>query len=281
MVERLKLAVAKARQKRAQIVPARVPEQIHVGDGPPPVDPVARTNGLWESLEQVSLDPAHLERKRVIAYTKKDSAHVAFDVLRTRLLRVFGKNEWVRLGVTSPAKGCGKTFVATNLAMSLSRQADSRTVLVDLDLRSPTVSDVLGVEQTEPIRWFLSGDVPAETFLRRVGSNLALALNGTKIADAAETLLSARTAETLASLQAQLSPNVMIYDLPPMLACDDVLGLLPQLDCVLLVVGAGTVRPQEVKECERLLADQTPLLGVLLNRAEDANMTRYGEYDRT
>ena len=56
---------------------------------------------------------------------------------------------------------------------------------------------------------------------------------------------------------------------------DDVIGFLPQLDCVLLVVGGGVTKASEVTECERLLADQTHLLGVLLNKAEGVTPSQF------
>ena len=64
-----------------------------------------------------------------------------------------------------------------------------------------------------------------------------------------------------------------------MLAGDDVTGFLPNLDCVLLVIGGGLTKPSEVTECERILEDNhCPLLGVVLNRGEGVNIRRYA-YD--
>lgn len=298
MVERLKIAVAKARAQRARVAAGAgadggVPADVYglpqsVSPGSPPAEdaacaaggtgltPPATVDAAWTALEPVELDPAHLERNRIITHDRTDPAHAAFDVLRTRILRVFKKHGWTRLGITSPSKSCGKTFVASNLAFSLARHAECRTVLLDLDLRLPSLSKVLGVGQIEPIDWFLSGDVEPERFLHRSGENLALGLSAKKTPNPAETLLAPTAAEALARMHARLAPDIVIYDLPPMLAADDVLGFLPQLDCVLLVVGGGKTRPDEVTECERLLADQTHLLGVLMNKAEDAATSRYG-----
>ncbi len=298
MVERLKVAVAKARANRARVsagaTPPAEPDTFKheiSGIEPAPDTAVeavlsetiatrgeapASVEAAWEAMEPAELDPKHLERNRIITHARNDPAHAAFDVLRTRILRVFQKHGWSRLGITSPSKSCGKTFVASNLALSMARHADSRTILMDMDLRLPTLSKVLGVEQLEPIDWFLSGGVEPEQYLRRAEPNLALGLSAKKILNPAETLLSPQASSALERMHAKLVPNIVIHDLPPMLAADDVLGFLPQLDCVLLVVGAGTTRPDEITECERLLADQTHLLGVLLNKAEDANTSRYG-----
>lgn len=282
MVERLKVAIAKARAAREKAAGTRETSGALGESGASAAspdasqgDPEGSLAAGWRDLEPIELDPRHLERHRVITHARRDPAHVAFDVLRTRLLRTFQKHGWTRLGITSPDKSCGKTFIATNLALSLSRQPDIRAVLMDLDLRSPSVAKVLGIRHPEPVRWFLQGDVPMTKYLRRIGGNLAVGLNSERVRDAAELLLAPRTAIALDTVRQTLSPDVVIYDLPPMLSADDVLGFLPQLDCVLLVVGGGRTRPEQVTECERLLADQVNLLGVLLNRAEGASSARY------
>ena len=300
MVEALKQAVQKARAMRAQAgaahphpqagAPAAAPAPAPVSfDQPvqqashPLTGPAAAAPGpepdldaAWQGLEQIRLSASHLEKQRLIAHARTDPAHAAFDVLRTKLLGVFAKKGWTRLGITSPTKGCGKTFTAANLALSLSRQADCRTLLVDMDLRSPGLAKALGVAEAMPLAWMLNGEADPQDFLLRQGNNLALAVNSEKVRDAAETVQAGSTARALAETQDLLKPDVVIYDLPPMLVCDDVMGFLPQLDCVLLIVGGGTTRAADVTECERLLADQTPILGVLLNNAEGVSSKQYG-----
>ncbi|MEM8698159.1 MAG: CpsD/CapB family tyrosine-protein kinase, partial [Pseudomonadota bacterium] len=235
-----------------------------------------RVDASWEALEEIEFDPEHLERNRVISHAKNEPAYVAFEVLRTRILRVFRKHGWTRLGITSATKSCGKTFASTNLALSMSRQQNSRTILFDMDLRVPNVSRVLGIKRPEPARWFLNGDISADKFLRRSGHNLALGLNAERVRDSAELILDPCVPKALNEMYETYQPDVVIYDLPPMLACDDVIGFVPQVDCVLLVVGGGHTKSSEVSECERLLSEQTHLLGVLLNKAEDPDPSKYG-----
>lgn len=294
MVERLKNAVEKARaqrQSQAEDV-VETPEQIVERTFSPSravagtplvrrpqayqlVDPKQeateaqmRRDAAWQALGVLDLDAMHLEKNRLMLSSQNDHASMAFDTLRTRIRRAFQKHGWTRLGITSPTKGCGKTFVAANLALSFARQIDCRTLLMDMDLRIPNMASVLGVEDPEPITWFLSGDVPSEEHFCRIGSNLALGLNAKPALNAAEVVQAASTTQTLETTLDRYAPDMVIYDLPPMLSCDDVLAFLGHLDCVLLVVGGGQTLPAEVSECERLLTDQTHLLGVLLNRGE-------------
>ncbi len=237
-----------------------------------PVDPDA----IWGRIESVSLDPRHLARRRVIGGDRHDPAHVAFDVLRTRLLQALKARGWSRVAVTSPSQGCGKTFVAANLALSLSRQASCRTVLMDMDLRLPRLAAVLGIEDPGSMHGFLTGAAPAERYLRRIRPNLAAGLNAHPVSDAAEVMQEPRTAAVLEAMQIALRPDVVLYDLPPALAYDDVIAFMPQVDGVLLVAGGGITQAADIRKCERLFADQVPLLGVILNRAEDARTRPYG-----
>ena len=318
MVERLKIAVEKARAQRARAgqmphesllrpAPAAELEPLLLGSAefprqepqaPPPLpleaeltqaplpeaelaapaDQDLRRAAAWNALEPIELSPRHLERSRIISHAKTDPAHIAFDVLRTRMLSALARKGWTRVGITSPNASCGKTFVAANLAISLARQPQSRAVLFDMDMRQPSLARVLGVKKQEALRWFLNGEIPASKFLHRVGANLALGLNSKRMRDAGELIQAPATAHALATMQAQLQPDVILYDLPPMLAGDDVMGFLPNLDCVLMVIGGGLSKPAEVTECERMLEDHCPLLGVLLNMDEGASIERYA-YD--
>lgn len=320
MVERLKIAIDKARAQRGGLhatapgSPQGAAGSPEVAPPPPPpppqpepapesrpnmglrTTPLTRTvpepkavrrpprtprrigadaDRLWSELEPLELDSKHLTDNRIITFDKTDPTYIAFDVLRTRIMRVFQKHGWTRLGITSPTKGCGKTFVAANLGLSMARSAVHRTILMDMDLRLPSMARTLGVRRPEKIRWFLDGGVPPEKYLRLVGENLAIGLNRERVRDSAEVILDPTTSEVLEDMQVSMKPDIMIYDLPPVLSCDDVIGFLPQLDSVLLVVSGDQSKPEDVTECERLLAE-TNILGVLLNKAEDVESIKYG-----
>ncbi|MEO1493039.1 MAG: CpsD/CapB family tyrosine-protein kinase [Pseudomonadota bacterium] len=280
MIETLKVAVEKARVERAGSEPVgfRSHSGFHEANPSAPwhQDILKSPNQIahqrtmaWQALEKMELDPLTLRRNRIVAHARKDPAHAAFDVLRTQVVRAFDQHGWSQLGITSPTGSCGTTFVAANLALSLARQPECNTLLIDFDLKSPALSSVLGIRGAPPVSEYLSGDLAPGHALLRVGDNLALGLNSEPLDDSSETLQSKATRSALQAVQAQLSPDITIYDLPPLLHRDDVLGFAPQLDAVLLVIGGGRTTPSEVAECERLLADQVPILGMLLNQAED------------
>jgi MinD-like ATPase involved in chromosome partitioning or flagellar assembly len=77
--------------------------------------------------------------------------------------------------------------------------------------------------------------------------------------------------KAIRDLKQRFNPDVLICDLPPMLASDDVAAFLPNVDCVILVVEAEADTLGQVDACERELAAQTNVLGVVLNKCRQQN----------
>jgi Mrp family chromosome partitioning ATPase len=228
----------------------------------------------WSSLATISLDPAVVARHGLFPQAADHPVTAQFDILRTNMLQAMSEREWVRIAVTSPTHGCGKSLVAANLALAMARLPSVRTVLVDLELRGPELAHMFGAD-VGPLGEMLSGEQPIESHVRRLGDNLALALNNTAIRGAAESLLSPETAETLAVLEQTLQPNVMIFDMPPALGSDDVLSILPLVDAVLLVADGTRTTADDIRACSQLIEGRSSLLGVVLNRASDLGQGRY------
>lgn len=231
---------------------------------------------VWESLATVRLSPEHLLGNGLFPMTSDDPAAAAFDHLRSRLLHGLAQKGWRRVAVSSPTHGCGKSFVACNLALSLARRADSRTVLIDLDLRRPRLAGILGIDDAPPLMDYLSGEQPLEAIFRRFGSTLAFGLNGTPVPMAAEVLHSPETVMALSAVSELLDPEVVLIDLPPVLAGDDILAVAGLVDAVLLVTDGSRTSPEEIRATERVLEGRIPLLGVVLNRAEEPAARQYG-----
>jgi Mrp family chromosome partitioning ATPase len=205
-----------------------------------------------------------------------DVSH-AFDLLRTRLRQTIKQHGWVNVGVASPTAGCGTTFTAANLAASLARVPSSRTVLMDFNMRNPSLAKMLDMDasQTGDLRDFLAGDVAISDYVLRASDTLAVGLADSEQSDAAEIMQDPATAASLAEMRAALRPDIVIYDLPPLLSFDDTSAFLPQLDGVLLVSDGTQTMAKHIAECERVLGGQVPLLGVILNRARASSIERF------
>ena len=232
---------------------------------------------VWNSLPTATIAPGHIELNRIVTPNRSDPAHGAFDLMRTRVLHEMRQHGWTSVAVTSATPGAGKSVVAMNLAFSLANCDDCRTALLDLDLRCPRIADNLGIGSAPPIESFLTGDIETEEAFRRFRPNLAIAPNGRPVPFAAELLQSSTTGKTFREMKRKLMPDVIICDLPPMLANDDLIAFLPNVDCAILIVEAGQNTPDQVDMCERELSLQTNVLGVVLNKCRyDCDVTAYG-----
>ncbi|ANY82259.1 chromosome partitioning protein (plasmid) [Microvirga ossetica] len=223
-------------------------------------------NLTWMRLRQMKVDESRAADERIVTITRTNPAHFPFDILRTKMLRIMRENKWTSVAITSPTVGCGKTVVGLNLAFSFASLLDCRTVLVDLDLRQPKVADVLGMGQLSSIEDFLVRDAPIECVFARFGENLAIGANRGYIAHAAELLHGPGIRRRMTEMKEQLRPDLILFDLPPMLATDDVLAFLPNVDCAILVAAAEVSTISEIDVCEHTLREETNLLGVVLNK---------------
>jgi protein-tyrosine kinase len=279
-MERIKLAIEKARSDQAELTKSPIPTLHEVKDAAAKVFNTGRTvsTEAGEASERtvaqytrtpvVSLDEAHLEQRRVISHQKSNPATWAFDVLRTQVLQKMDENGWRTLAITSPSVGSGKTVVSVNLALSIANQTNRTALLVDFDLRRPSVATTLGLNQKHSLNDVLAGQADIASALVNPGVERFVVLPTNRPMDhASETLSSAKVQSIINELRGRYSDRVVLFDLPPVLAADDVMAVLPRIDCVLLVVGNGISSQSEIEEASNRLS-KANLLGVVLNKDE-------------
>lgn len=271
-MERIKLAIEKARA--GHVEPARSSvSHLHearessglVGTKVGPFDPLPVR---YVQTPVVPLDEAHLERHRVISYQGSHPATWAFDVLRTQVLQKMEENGWRTLAITSPTVDSGKTVVSVNLAMSIAKQTDRTALLVDFDLRRPRVADTLGLNRQLSLNDVFAERIDVGAAMVNPGFERFVVLpTNQPVVHASEVLSSGKVAALISDLRQRYSDRIVIFDLPPVLAADDVLAVLPRIDCVLMVVGSGTSTQSEIEEALNRLS-KANILGVILNKDE-------------
>ena len=229
------------------------------------------------SLRRVSLDARRLERNRIVARSMSDPNHVAFNMLRTRVRKMMRDNGWKKLAITSATPGCGKSLVTLNLGFSMARSKGNRTVIVDLDLKRPSLAKTLGIKHTGSVGRFLEGGGRVEDCFVEVEENLIIGLNSDHLQHSSELLHGPRMAEMMKFIFS-LSPDQVLFDLPPMRSSDDALAFLPSVDAALLVVAAGTTTVADVDECEQQIAQLDKYVGIVMNKTEAAAKDYYYQY---
>src|SRR5262245_28064902 len=71
-----------------------------------------KSSAFRHRFGELTLDPRHLESRRIVAHDVHDSRAKSFDILRTQVLRTMDSSHWQMLGVTSPTPACGKTVTS-------------------------------------------------------------------------------------------------------------------------------------------------------------------------
>ncbi len=229
----------------------------------------------YSVTKTIPIDPIHLERHRIVTVNKNNPGTASFDLLRTQVVLEMEEKGWRTLAVISPTADCGKTVVAINLAISMAQQTSPTVLLADLDLRHPATSAYLGIKPESDLSDYLEGRINLAGALVNPGIPRFVVLpNSQAYQNAAEMLTSPKVRSLVKELKGRYESRIIIFDLPPILSTDDAIAFLPQVDCVLVVVGSGMTTKLELDNTLRLLTG-TNLVGVVLNKSDASQLAHY------
>lgn len=219
------------------------------------------------ALSRIALDPQTLADNRVIV-DELSQASAAYKMLRTRVLQRMRRNGWRTIAVTGTCVGEGKSLTALNLSISLARNVGTSVVLADVDFRKPSLYRHLGVSPRYGIGDVMRGAVSLEHAAVCPGiERLAVLLNERPFSSSSEMLASPQM-ENLVARVKHGEGRIAVFDLPPVLASDDMLAFCPLVDAVLLVVAQGTTRHADIDAARELLQNVN-VVGVVLNRSSE------------
>jgi capsular exopolysaccharide synthesis family protein len=267
-MERIKQALEKARQER--------------GEAPPPApgsdSGTARRTAALAEPESITYtetrtfqpSPEVLRRNRILGSSADDPTTVAaYRMLRTQVLQRMKERSWKALAVTSPGPDEGKTLTAVNLAISLAREVNHTVLLVDLDLRNPSVHRCFGDEPQKGISDIvLHGAAVAEVLVNPGFERLVVLPGREVILNSSEVLSSPGLVSLVHDLKHRYPSRLVIFDLPPLLSADDALAFAPYVDAALLVLEEGKTTRDDVTRAVGYLRN-TELLGTVLNKSQD------------
>jgi len=246
---------------------------------PPPPSPPVEAPQLREirggerlQIKAQKLDANHLLAHRIFAHNGADQRARPYDILRTEVVQSMNRHQWKIVGVTSPTPGCGTTVTAINLAFSVARQPDNAALLVDMDLLKPQIANSLGIKPVQGgLLDVLEGRSAPQNVVQRaqVASERLDVMLTAPSRRSSELMNSRALTSVLRQLRTSYPDYIIILDLPPMLTSDDVLAILPHLDCVLLVVAAGASKTPDLEECNKHLRS-SPIVRVVVNKSYQA-----------
>ncbi|MBX9604811.1 MAG: CpsD/CapB family tyrosine-protein kinase [Gammaproteobacteria bacterium] len=267
-MERIKQALDKARLERTnEVSPPRV---ASVGGAQ------ASVTAIQYSETQVQmLNPDVLREHRVICGSDDAGGLTAYKMLRTQVMQRMAAKGLNAIAITSPAPGDGKTLTAINLAINLAREVHQTVLLVDMDLRNPSIHRYFGLKVSKGIGDLLLHGAPMGEVLINPGIERLVVLPGSgPVSNSSELLSSPAVGAMVHELKARYPSRIVVFDLPPLLAGDDALAFAPYVDTFLIVLREGKTTRDEIQHSFEMLKD-ADILGTVLNASEDRVATYY------
>jgi capsular exopolysaccharide synthesis family protein len=174
----------------------------------------------------------------------------AYRQLRTNL-SFYSLDEPIRtLVVTSPAPEEGKSTTVANLAVTMA-QGGRRTILVDCDLRRPSLHTLFNLPAEPGLTNLVLGDCEEPPLQPTAVENLWLLASGPKPPNPADLLGSRKIDQIIAQLIGMA--DIVLFDAPPVVAVTDAAVLGSKVDGVLLVVSAGKTRRDQAERAKEML----------------------------
>ena len=283
-------ALQRADRERRAANPAEVAESAETfavpvaGDAAPPV--LADV-----SLDNIALRPWTPEMSSLPTLGENGESIEQFHGLRSQIYQYRDQAPFKTILISSGMPSEGKSFVATNLAMSLARNKNNRVLLIDADLRRPVLHTILGAPISPGLTEYLAGHAEANEILQR-NQNPRI-IDGGRVrhipdltfipAGGGDNLLELVANHRIEELTATLSPHFdwILIDSPPVLAFADAIDLARGAEAVLLVARAATT-PFDVAQRAQAAFSSSRILGFVLNAVKDAprNRSYYYYYGR-
>ncbi len=208
--------------------------------------------------------PAEAGKNHLVVIASPESAAaVQYRVLYHRILRMATRRPLRTIAVTSAGRREGRTTTAANLALTAAQDGRA-TVLVEADLRHPSLATLLGFAPRAGLAEVLLGTAELDKAVARFGPIAVLCAGDVR--DAAALLRSQRATEALERLR--VAYELVVMDAPPALAFADGDKLAAGADAAILVVRSGATPRQVVRLAVESLGDRAA--GIVLNDVEPA-----------
>ena len=236
-------------------------------------DPVSKPISTFESYTQTQVLDVSMETlrsRKIFSVDEKSKIGDEFRLLRTRVLQQMRPRGWSTMLVTGFGPEEGKSIVAANLAVSISKDLRQTTTLVDLDFRKPSVHYFFNMEAgiTGLKNYFFGSTRLEDIFINPGIDKLTILPAGGKMDNSPELLGSPGMEALVRELKERYSDRIIIFDVPGATNCPDSLIFSEYVDCILLVARACHTNQDAVKDALSVLPREK-ILGIVLNDVED------------
>jgi protein-tyrosine kinase len=240
------------------------------------------TNSWRERIEEFFFgwDLRRYATHPIVALEEESPAAEQYKILREQFKRLRTEAGVRTIAITSPVKRDGKTTVAVNLAAAIALEYEEKVLLIDADLRAPSVHRYFNGDNFPGLSDYLGSNSPAgiKSIVRETHlSGLRIIPAGKPSRFASELLAKERMGRLFNEIQIELPGHVIIIDSPPVLATPDPLVLSGQVDGVIMVIRAGKT-PKDYLAKALSAFSSNKILGVVLNGADLGLGSRYYYY---
>ena len=210
-----------------------------------------------------------LEKYKIIYDCRLHPAADQVKILRTQLLQRLLPSGGNSVLITSPKPGEGKTVNAISLAISLAQEIERTVLLIDANLRNPTITDYFGLPQEKGLSDYLLGKVSIPEILINPGiDKLTLLPGGRPLTTSSEVLGASRMAELVKEMKERYPERILVFDGPDILTAADSLLFSKFVDGIVLVVEAESTTRNDVKLAIDRIGKEH-LIGTILNKARE------------
>ena len=227
-----------------------------------------------------TVDPERVE-PRLVAITSPDSSYCEeYRSLRTHVLHKSQRQKLQSIVVASVNPGEGKSITALNLAWLLAQTDGVKALVIDSDLRMPSLADYVGIEVEKGLSHVLAGDSTlTEAIVKLQPSGLHILPGGDPRKDVAELISGPKFKEILREAREMF--DYIIIDAPPLGVFTDATVLINHADGAMLVIRANKTRYSSIDRALEPIPRER-FLGVVLNQSEDVikeTEYNYGYYN--
>jgi len=214
----------------------------------------------------VLIDKTRVDSHIVCITDPLSSASEQFNKLKARILNETTKQDFLNtIMVTSSDMGEGKSFVSINLAITLSKEIDHTVLLIDADLRNPSIHKYFGMEPEFGLSDYLTGKVNLADIFIKTGLGKLVLIPAGNIADNSSELLSSEKMKLLVrDLKLRYGDRYIIFDSTPLLVTADPLMLGSNMDGVIFVIQEGRTAQKSALQSFALMKGWN-ILGVVFN----------------
>ncbi len=237
-----------------------------------PEKPVQRdvSEGKKEKKVIPSPPPLNMERgdwdeRLTMATALAGPVAESFRTLRTRILHFESQKPVKNVLVTSASSGEGKSFVCANLGLSFAQGLDHHGLVVDCDLRKPSLAKLFGLTNDHGLVNYLRDNEELSNVIMDVGvEKLRIIPAGPPAVNPAELLGSETMEKLIEELGNRYDDRIVVFDSPPLQAASETAILAKHVDAVVLVVRWGASRREHVKSLVELFGPEK-FVGVVFN----------------